>query len=538
MIRRKNNNKISTKKIQTMSQNYLQEFKKWISVAGLSEKPHQLKGFKWCIEREIAIKNGIRGGIVADEMGLGKTILMLGLIVSNFKKGGTIIVVPPALLDQWATEIERLFGHTPEIYHGKYLKNVKQRLLDGEQMPVVLTTYGIIMSRKEKDVIFEKKWFRMICDEAHHMRNRKSKIFSKIKHIKSAIKWVSTGTPIQNKALDLLSLCKVIGLHKAMEKTPLMTKEIILHHTLRRTKHKIGIKLPPVEYHHIDVKWLSKKEKNFAADVHAQLNFPNVTKANISNVMSFLGNGFVLPWLTRARQVCILPHMLQTNIRKLINEGVIGEHEDLMNLKTTSKITAIVDKLLERKNNNRRKLVFCHYHGEIDLIQAHLKKNGISTAIIDGRQNTKQKKFITKKVIDGNQFASVCKKWSQIPKSVYDNISQFMAPDVCLCQIKSSSEGLNLQHFQEIYFSSPWWNPALEDQAVARSHRIGQNQKVDVFRFVLENFGENSKSLDQYCLEVQEKKRAIYDKYLHASELKSDPNFSITFNKHSFRFNK
>ena len=521
-----------------MSQNYLQEFKKWISVAGLSEKPHQIKGFKWCIEREIAIKNGIRGGIVADEMGLGKTILMLGLIVSNFKKGGTIIVVPPALLDQWATEIERLFGHTPEIYHGKYLKNVKQRLLDGEQMPVVLTTYGIIMSRKEKDVIFEKKWFRMICDEAHHMRNRKSKIFSKIKHIKSAIKWVSTGTPIQNKALDLLSLCKVIGLHKAMEKTPLMTKEIILHHTLRRTKHKIGIKLPPVEYHHIDVKWLSKKEKNFAADVHAQLNFPNVTKANISNVMSFLGNGFVLPWLTRARQVCILPHMLQTNIRKLINEGVIGEHEDLMNLKTTSKITAIVDKLLERKNNNRRKLVFCHYHGEIDLIQAHLKKNGISTAIIDGRQNTKQKKFITKKVIDGNQFASVCKKWSQIPKSVYDNISQFTAPDVCLCQIKSSSEGLNLQHFQEIYFSSPWWNPALEDQAVARSHRIGQNQKVDVFRFVLENFGENSKSLDQYCLEVQEKKRAVSEKYLNASELKSDPNFSITYNKHSFRFNK
>ena len=108
-----------------MSQNHLQEFKNWISVAGLSEKPHQLKGFEWCIEREIAIKNGIQGGIVADEMGLGKTILMLGLIVSNFKKGGTIIVVPPALLDQWVTEIERLFGHTPEIYHGKYLKNVK-----------------------------------------------------------------------------------------------------------------------------------------------------------------------------------------------------------------------------------------------------------------------------------------------------------------------------------------------------------------------------------------------------------------------------
>ena len=88
-----------------------------------------------------------------------------------------------------------------------------------------------------------------------------------------------------------------------------------------------------------------------------------------------------------------------------------------------------------------------------------------------------------------------------------------MAPEVCLCQIQTASEGLNLQHFQEIYFTSPWWNPALEDQAIARAHRIGQTQKVDVFRFAMKNFGGESKTLDQYCLEVQQKKRAIVQNF-------------------------
>lgn len=515
----------------------VQEFKNWISVAGLSEKKHQLEGIKWCLERELNTLNNIRGGIVADEMGLGKTILMLGLIISHFKKGGTIIIVPPALLSQWTTEIERLFGHSPAVYHGKTLKNIKSRLEDGEQMPIVITTYGIIMSRKPDDIIFQNKWFRMICDEAHHMRNKKSKLFSKMKLVKSEIKWLSTGTPIQNKATDLLSLCKILGLDKAMEKEPENTKNIILSHSLRRTKEQTAIKLPPIEYHMVSVPWLSEKEENFAADIHAQLNFPNVSGRNVNQVMSFLGGNGVLPWLTRVRQVCIFPHLLEKSISALIDEGVISSSHDVRNIKTTSKITAIVNKITERKDNHRRKLVFCHYHGEIDLLEAHLKQLGISTTIIDGRQLPKHKKFATTRVITEGHFRSVCKNWNN-ENFTYQLISEFMAPDVCLCQIQTGSEGLNLQHFHEIYFSSPWWNPALEDQAVARAHRIGQEQPVDVFRFSLENFGNESKSLDQYCLEVQEAKRLMSNKYLKASEKKEEVAFEINYNKRSFGFAK
>ena len=105
----------------------LKKFNNWLKTAGLSEKKHQLDGVKWCLERETQILDGVLGGLVADEMGLGKTILMLGLIVANFQKSGTIIIVPPALLDQWVVEIKRLFGHAPTIYHGKHLaKNPTQ----------------------------------------------------------------------------------------------------------------------------------------------------------------------------------------------------------------------------------------------------------------------------------------------------------------------------------------------------------------------------------------------------------------------------
>lgn len=489
----------------------ISNFKKWIKKSGLSEKAHQTEGLSWCLKREIKKLNGVRGGLVADEMGLGKTILMLGIIIANWKTKGTIILVPPALLDQWDTEIQRLFGHEAVVYHGRNVKRVKKMLEKNADIPILITTYGIALSRKDGDPLFDKTWGRMICDEAHHMRNEK-KLFLKIKKIKSDIKWMVTGTPIQNKTKDLLALCNIIGLCDAMKKNPGYTKKIILQHSLRRTKKQIGIKLPPVNYHIINVPWLSEEEREFAADIHAQLAFPNVTKRNVNSVMSFLGGHGPLPWLTRSRQACIFPHLLQKNIQILIDEGVVSEDADVKHIKTTSKITAVVKKLIERKKNNRRKLVFSHYHGEIDILSSLLKKFGITCSIIDGRQSNNERKYTTKKVLSKDHYNSVCKKWNS-NSFVYDLVAKFMAPDVCICQIQTACEGLNLQHFQEIYFTSPWWNPALEDQAVARAHRIGQNQKVDVFRFASENFGGESKTLDQYCLQVQHIKRSVADNF-------------------------
>ena len=492
----------------------IHRYRTWLKFSGLDEKPHQISGMQWCLKRELrhATTSKIRGGLIADEMGLGKTILLMGLIVSNFKLR-TLIIVPLALLEQWKRAIKMNFNHDAFIYHGSGLKKLSD-FNDPVKGAIVLTTYGIVLRQKVDSPLFSRFWDRLICDEAHHFRNR-GKLFEKALKFKADIKWMVTGTPMQNRPSDLFALFKILQLKITLAYThgiSPVTKSIILDHLLKRTKKGVGIKLPELKMHYIEVPWKSAAEKFFCAEVHSHLGFPGLNFRNINRITSLLGNG-TFAWLTRVRQVCILPHLLEKTINKLIEQGDIDIDTNLDHIKTASKLTAIVNMLSERARNGRRKLVFCHYHGEIDLLQHLLEKIGISTAVIDGRGKKKDRQFITMPVIRKMDFILVCKKWHEESNPVYDLISEFLAPQVCLVQIQTTSEGLNLQHFQEIYFTSPWWNPALEDQAIARSHRIGQTDNVDVFRFAMENFGGNTMTLDQYCLKVQEIKRQIISDY-------------------------
>jgi SNF2 family DNA or RNA helicase len=495
---------------EKQQQNALVKYTNWLEKAGLDTKEHQLEAMRWCLAHEMAEIpiDGIRGGLLADEMGLGKTIVALGLIISNFRPS-TLIVVPRSLLDQWKRVIELYFGHEPLVYHGAGIKKKKASLLDPTKRTITLTTYGIIQTRREESPLYDIHWSRLICDEAHHLRNEK-KLFKGVMRLQATIKWMVTGTPIQNRSTDLIALCRVLRLISTRSPAPSLSavKSIIFRHSLRRTKAEVGITLPPVETTLINVPWLSEEEQDFCKQIHAQVSFPRVTLQNVNRILAFLG-GCSLAWFTRLRQVSILPHLLQPTLNKLIAEGIVDNDMNLGNIRTTSKMTAVVKKLHERKKNHRRKLVFCHYHGEIDLLKGLLNKIGISTTIIDGRASAVEKRFSTLPMPTESDVRTLSKMWGNIPTEIYATIAGFMTPDVCLVQIQTGSEGLNLQHFQEIYFTSPWWNPALEDQAIARSHRIGQNQKVEVFRFAMENFGGQSVSLDQYCMRVQEKKRQL-----------------------------
>ena len=138
----------------------------------------------------------------------------------------------------------------------------------------------------------------------------------------------------------------------------------------------------------------------------------------------------------------------------------------------------VVDTITERKKNGRRKIVFCQFHGEIDALKILLEQHDMIVHTVDGR--TPQQDKI--KFLEGN-----C--------------------DVLILQIQTGCEGLNLQKFSEIYFVSPHWNPGVEDQAVARCHRIGQSEEVDVFRFKMKDFTEEHPSIETYCQEKQEIKR-------------------------------
>jgi len=503
----------------------LRRYTSWLDSAKLDAKDHQLDGMQFCMDRELATTTpcGAKGGIIADEMGLGKTILMLGCIVSNFRgatgRKNTLVVLPPALLDQWISIFKQFLGHTPLVFHGKKVKDFNAEQLVNAS--VIVTTYGMISTgRKQACPLWSIPFHRLIMDEAHHVRNTGTRAFCGAMKIKADIKWLVTGTPIQNNNTDLLALCTVLGLKNAFMANRANIKEIIKTHLLRRTKKSVGIKLPELEEELITVPWASPEEEKLAKEIHSKASFSGVSAENVDAIIHILTN-HPLPMLTRARQTCVFPHLLHKAVHKMQLQGRLPPDINLGRIKTCSKATAIVKHINKRKFNGRRKIIFCHYRGEIDLLCGLLKNQGISVGNIDGRVSKRQRKNFLEYSVTKRQFTSVCKKWRE-NEFVFERLKGFLGPDVLVVQIQTACEGLNLQHFQEVYFTSPHWNPAVEDQSIARAHRIGQDEKVNVFRFVMQDFktcscGEsNCKkeahiTIDSYCRMVQEKKRELCD---------------------------
>ena len=457
----------------------MQRFHVLLEKAKFGFKQYQYDGVKWCVNNECR-KSSTHGGFIADEMGLGKTILMIGTMFINFLQR-TLIILPPALIQQWQKEIFVCTGHKALMYYGLNKKNITLEIL--ANAPIVLTTYNTILPKEclTKKII----WSRVIFDEAHHLRNSKTQRFKSCKQIRAPIRWLVTGTPIQNKRSDFYNLCNAAGMSKTFYTNPDNLKNIGQNFVLRRTKAQTGIKLPLMTLNDLIVPWKNIKEKMLSEEIHSLL--PNQTFVSIEKRQKFaelLGKGGALVALLRAKQSCILPSLMMNNFQKL----GINKEDYLEALQYNSKIDAVINLLLERKDNGSGKIVFCHYRDEIDIIATRLRQGGMSKVITyDGRNS------------GGHNLATLSDP-----------------ADAIILQIQTGCEGLNLQHnFSEIYFVSPHWNPCVEDQAIARCHRIGQTKPVNVFKFEMHGFEKPKDSqiqpitLEKYVNSVQTLKRDI-----------------------------
>jgi len=450
----------------------MEQFTNYLTRNGLSRKEYQEKGVLWCKDVE---KNGVkingqivRSGILSDEMGLGKTIQMIGIILENFKLH-TLIVLPKVLLEQWRNIIHTTLGHKPLIFHGTSAKDILLHEL--YNAPIVLTTYGMLSKMNGKSLPVEYNllhnivWDRIIFDEAHHLRNRNTRNHKAAVVIKASHKWLVTGTPIQNTITDLYGLCSVLGIAQTYFTKQDEMNIIVSNLLLKRTKIQVGIEMPTLTHHMVSVTWENEKERQIASDIHEQLHFNK--KVHISDIDSYsVMHPFTV--MHRAKQSCISMTMLPY------------EHDNGYQ----SKINKVIDMIVERKDNGSAKLVFCFYHVEMDIIVKSLSDKGMCVAKFDGRTH----QSIRTKLLSAEL-------------------------DVLVLQIKTGCEGLNLQQFNEVYFVSPQWNPAVEDQAVARSHRIGQDKPVQVYSFNMEGFQEDqvcNDTMDTYIHNTQQYKRGLY----------------------------
>lgn len=469
----------------------LEPFNGYLERNSMDSNDYQINGIHWClrIEKEGEEMDGhkVKSGILADEMGLGKTIQMIGLILCNFKTHN-LIVLPRALVEQWYGIICRTLGHEPLLYHGRLAKGVtKEQLIAA---PVVVTTYGMLAGVAEKPIkgrplkygpLHDVVWDRIIFDEAHHLRNRNTRNHKAACHVRACHKWLVTGTPIQNGISDLFGLCAVLGLSKPFYVNRDNMAKVTSRLILKRTKDDAGIELPLLKRTIVTVPWSSEAEKQLAEDIHVHLQFSRLENGREDNPFANLGfHHFAM--LQRARQSCIDMGLMKKNIEKLMALEVIDKTylvEEAMGYH--SKIDRVVEIISERKENKRAKLVFCHYHMEIDRVVDSLLNLGMSVGKFDSRVSQEEREEMLER----------------------EDL------DALVLQIKTGCEGLNLQHFKEVYFVSPHWNPAVEDQAVARCHRIGQNDEVDVFSFKMAPFDEDrvTRTMDLYVKEVQRVKR-------------------------------
>jgi SNF2 family DNA or RNA helicase len=451
-----------------------ERFAHYLGYSGLEQKEYQAEGVRWCVTNELRSKElgieveagleaglrvaglglgvaGLRGGIVADEMGLGKTILMIGTMAVNILPN-TLIIVPPVLIEQWRQQIRKTTGYEPIVYHGAAKKSIDLNQLLAAR--IVVASYGAISISKGDDtktlLLHKIVWSRVVFDEAHHLRNGGARFVGACE-LKADIRWLVTGTPIQNKKKDFYNLCEVLRLPRSFYTNFDLLRANASLLILKRTKKQVGIQMTEVVCEKTTVPWTNSREQELFEEIHSNLKFSGVGRSADRVGIDRISNGTALTNIIRARQVSVMPKLLTACMTRYEQDHYA------QGLTAFSKLGAVVASILANRGNGSGKLVFCMFKEEIDEVCARLLAGGMTkVARLDGRTGKR------------DRAAALTEK-----------------NEALVLQIQTGCEGLNLQeNYSEIYFVSPHWNPAVEDQAVARCHRIGQLKDVVVRRFV------------------------------------------------------
>jgi superfamily II DNA or RNA helicase len=465
-----------------------------------SLRDYQLEGYSWMRQlSELKL-----GGCLADDMGLGKTIQTLSLLLNekeNSKKiipafdengmgnlfaqgekkaAASLIVLPTSLVHNWQNEIQKF---APSL--NVYLHVGSQRRRDGrfqglvDYYDVFLTTYGTI--RNDYDLFDDVTFNYIILDESQNIKNSGSKTYQAVCALHSDNKLVLTGTPIENSLSDLWSQLNflnkgLLGTYKFFrdefiipveknadeEKQNLLFK-IIDPFILRRTKEQVAKDLPPktelVQYCEMTEKQaeIYEKEKSrIRGNILQDIKSMGVAKSAM----------LILQGLTRLRQLANHP-------------GLLG-HEDT----SSGKFEMVFEHLEDLFAENHKVLLFSSFVKHLELFKSEFEKRKWGYSILTGQ--TKKRKL----VID--EFQN-------------DDEKRFF-----LISLKAGGVGLNLTAADYIMILDPWWNPAAENQAISRAHRIGQDKKVFVYRYITES------SIEEKILKLQERKAALADRFIRS----------------------
>lgn len=448
-----------------------------------SYKPHQIVGINWMLERETKMP---AGGIVCDEMGLGKTIEMLGLIKSG-KKSDNLILAPVAVLNQWADTAAKAGIN---VYRPKVTAKHCVWQVDGANRFFASNIYliGYEAARSRHELLTTFPWDRIICDEAHRLASGNSS-FALVNSLVSKARWLLSATPIVNGIEDLTHLFELVGIEQPKmitsdyEKLSVAVKTYVLARSMDQLRASIPDAPPKAQIETQTLPFDTTEEGEFYKGISGVI--VKKWKAVEADGAGALQK---LQLFMKLRQLSLHPQVYIDARKKAL--GSKYTREDWVGSSTKFEaIKATIESQIGNVGAPHKWIIFCHFHPEMALLESALKAEiwCRSVSVYSGMLNAKEREAMLKKTL------------VPLPSS--------KQTDVILIQLQSGGTGLNLQHFDRIIFTGPWWTSALMEQAIGRAVRIGQKEIVKVYNFVLQE--EEAINIDRVMRAKAEEKGSL-----------------------------
>ena len=433
-------------------------------------RPYQNEGLGWMhFLRDFGF-----GGCLADDMGLGKTVQVLALLEARREAGAgpSLVVVPKSLIFNWRQESARF---TPALRVLEYTGDQRDRAaVDPASHDLVLTTYGVL--RRDSERLAAIPFDYVILDEAQAIKNATTAGAKAARQLNARHRLALTGTPVENRIGDLWSLFEFLnpgmlgaargfatagtGTTAPEEESRALLARALRPFILRRTKQQVASDLPERLEQTIYIE-LEPKERaqydelrdHYRASLLSRVATEGINKSRMH----------ILEALLRLRQAACHPG--------LIDKDRVGE--------SSSKLDVLVPRLLELAAEDHKVIVFSQFTSFLAILRARLDEEGLTYAYLDGRTRDREAK------VDQFQNDPSCRAF--------------------LISLKAGGLGLNLTAAEYVFLLDPWWNPAVEAQAIDRAHRIGQTRRVFASRLIARD------TVEEKVLDLQRTKRDLAD---------------------------
>ncbi|HEY9763375.1 MAG TPA: DEAD/DEAH box helicase [Trichocoleus sp.] len=441
-------------------------------------RDYQVDGFRWLAR----LAHWGVGACLADDMGLGKTLQALALILTRAPQGPTLVIAPTSVCMNWLSEAQKF---APTLNLIQFGSGDRQKLLDGLQpFDLLVCSYGLLQQEELAEKLAEVEWQTIVLDEAQAIKNTTTKRSKAAMNLQGGFKLITTGTPIENNLSELWNLFRFInpGLLGSLERfnqtfaNPIerdqdlqarnRLKKLIQPFILRRTKSQVLSELPARTEITLQVE-LSKAEIAF----YEALRREAIAKLTDSEAEAGAKHLQVLAEIMRLRRACCNPRMVMPN-------SPLG----------SAKLETFGEVLEELLSNHHKALVFSQFVDHLAILRNYLDERQITYQYLDGSTPALERK----KRVDAFQAGQ---------------------GDVFLISLKAGGTGLNLTAADYVIHMDPWWNPAVEDQASDRAHRIGQQRPVTIYRLVAKD------TIEEKIVDLHRQKRDLADSLLEGSDM-------------------